>query len=93
MPRRLRPGSAAWKEERFAAMQMVLWSEFDLEERYAELSRRIEFTINTIRYGLDVVKDQKSLSLERLIVYLISAELAIALVSAGVFAPLLALFS
>lgn len=74
-------------------MQLALWSEFDLEERYAELSRRIAFINDTLRYGLDVVKDQKSLALERLIVYLISAELVISLASAGVFAPLLSLFA
>ncbi len=73
----MRPGSTAWKESRYATMHEVLWREFDLEDRYDELERRLTWISDTIKYALEVGKDEKSMSLERWIVLLISAELAI----------------
>jgi uncharacterized Rmd1/YagE family protein len=81
----VRPGSTAWKEERFSQLQEVLWEELDLQERYEELQRKLTYVNETIRYSLDVAKDAKGIFLERLIVILIAAELALSLANTGVF--------
>jgi hypothetical protein len=83
----VRPGSTAWNEERFAQMHDALWSAFELEERYEELERRLGYITDTIKYALDVAKDNKTLHLERLIVALISAELLISVMHTGILAP------
>lgn len=80
---RIRPGSTAWKEERFSQLQEVLWDELDLQERYDELQRKLGYVNETIRYSLDVAKDAKGIFLERLIVILIAAELALSLANTG----------
>ena len=56
-------------------MQEKLWGEYDLEERYDEIMRKLTYVNDTIRYSLDVAKDRKSIGLERIIVILITAEL------------------
>lgn len=54
-----------------------LWSEYDLEERYDEIMRKLTYVNDAIRYSLEVAKDRKSIGLERIIVILITAELAL----------------
>ncbi len=54
-----------------------LWTEYDLEERYDEIMRKLAYVNDVIRYSLDVAKDRKSIGLERIIVYLITAELLV----------------
>lgn len=75
----VRPGATAWKDERYTALQELLWEEFDLEERYEELQRKLTYVNDSIKYALEVSKDNKSILVERLIVLLISAELALSL--------------
>jgi uncharacterized Rmd1/YagE family protein len=59
-----------------------LWTEYDLEERYDEIMRKLTYVNDAIRYSLEVAKDRKSIGLERIIVYLITAELLITSLSA-----------
>lgn len=69
-------------------MHEALWTALELEERYEELERRLTYTTETIKFALDVAKDNKTIQLERLIVYLITAELAISIMHTGVFTHL-----
>ena len=85
-PRSVRPGSTAWKGERYSDLQELLWDELDLEERYDELQRKLGFVNETIRYSLDMAKDAKAIFLERVIVLLIAAELALSLLNTGLLA-------
>lgn len=39
--------------------------------------RKLEYVNDSVRYSLEVAKDRKSIGLERIIVYLITAELLI----------------
>lgn len=73
----VRPGNTAWKEERYSLLQEQLWEEFDLAERYDDLERKLTYVNDSIKYALEVIKSNKSINLERLIVLLISAELAL----------------
>ena len=61
----------------------LLWVEYDLEERYEEIMRKLTFVNDTLRYALDVAKDRKSIALERIIVYLITIELVLTSLAAG----------
>ena len=61
----------------------LLWVEYDLEERYEEIMRKLSFVNDTLRYALDVAKDRKSIALERIIVYLITLELVLTSLAAG----------
>ena len=78
----VRPGNTAWKDERYALLQEALWEDFELEDRYDELARKLAYITDSIRYALDVAHGNKSIQLERLIVLLISAELALSLLNA-----------
>ena len=61
----------------------LLWVEYDLEERYEEIMRKLTFVNDTLRYALDVAKDRKSIALERIIVYLITLELVLTSLATG----------
>lgn len=78
-----RPGSTAWKQERYAELQERLWDEYDLDERYDEIIRKLTYVNDVIRYSLEVSKDNKSILLERMIVVLITMELLLSAMSAG----------
>ena len=78
----VRPGSTAWKEERYAQLQEALVDELDLQERYTELQRKLEYVTEAIKYALETSKSNTSLFLERIIVLLISAELALSTIAA-----------
>jgi len=80
----VRPGSTAWKDERYSALQEILWEDQDLEERYDELQRRLTYVTENVKYALEVAKDGKSIFLERMIVALISAELLLSSITTGV---------
>jgi hypothetical protein len=84
----VRPGSTAWKEDRYEELQDLLWDDLDLEDRYEELQNKLSYVNDTIRYSLDVAKDGKSIFLERTIVVLIAAELALSLINVGVFSAM-----
>jgi hypothetical protein len=64
----------------------------ELSFRYEELERRLNWISDTIKYALEVAKDNKSITLERLIVLLISAELAISVLNGGILQPLIDFF-
>jgi uncharacterized Rmd1/YagE family protein len=78
----VRPGSTAWKEERYAQLQEALVEELDLGERYTELQRKLQYVTEAIKYALETSKGNTSLFLERSIVLLISAELALSTIAA-----------
>ena len=61
----------------------MLWVEYDLEERYEEIMRKLTFVNDALRYALDVAKDRKSIALERIIVYLITVELLLSFFVTG----------
>jgi uncharacterized Rmd1/YagE family protein len=64
-------------------VSQILWGEYDLEERYEEIMRKLTYVNDVIRYSLDVAKDRKSIGLERIIVYLITLELVLSSLNAG----------
>jgi hypothetical protein len=76
-----RPGSVAWNDPLMHAVHEALCAEFDLEARYEELERKLEFISETIQYALEVGKSEQTVAIERVIVYLIAAELALSLFS------------
>lgn len=80
----MRPGSTAWKGERYSELQELLWEELDLDDRYDELQRKLDFVNETIQYSLDMAKNAKGIFLERVIVLLITLELMVSLLHMGV---------
>lgn len=79
----MRPGSTAWKDERYSTLQELLWEDQDLEERYDELERRLGHVTESAKYEIEVAKDASSVFLERVIVALIAAELLLSSISTG----------
>ena len=86
----VRPGSTAWKEEQYATLHYELAEELDLSQRYQELTRKLEYVAESIKYALETKKGQTSLYLERLIVGLVAAELILSCLNAGLHTRLLA---
>lgn len=85
----VRPGSSAWNEERYARMHEALWQEFELEERYEELQKKLAYITDSIKYALEVQKGSSSMRLEQAIVALISVELGLSLAKTKVFQDVL----
>lgn len=81
MMRRVRPGSTAWKEDRYTHLQQLLWDEYELERRYEDLHRKLHYVTETIRWSIEVERDAKDIFLERVIVLLITGELIVSLVN------------
>lgn len=56
-----------------------MWEQYELEERYEQLEGKVTYINEVIKYCLEVQKERTFLRLERMIVYLIMAELAVSL--------------
>ena len=57
----------------------TLWEQYELEERYEQLEGKVTYINEVIKYCLEVQKERTFLRLERMIVYLIMAELLVSL--------------
>lgn len=74
----------AWQDDKYYTLQSELREEFDLEDRYDELMRKLTYINDVIKYSLEISKDNTSIMLERMIVLLIAAELALSVTSDSV---------
>jgi hypothetical protein len=77
LARVVRPGTRAWSDERLARLYDRLDDLFEIEDRVEAVRTQVEFLTESIKYALDAERSAHSLRLEKLIVLLITAELAI----------------
>ena len=46
---RIRPGSAAWKEDKYYELYELLRDDFELDSRFEEVESKLEFASNIIK--------------------------------------------
>jgi hypothetical protein len=77
-----RPGTTAWSDPRLAALAEVLAEEFELEDRTEELLRRLAYTTDALRWAIEAARSHRGVVLEKVIIYLIAAELGMSVLHA-----------
>ena len=49
-----KPGTAAWSESKYEELQLLLEDEFELEERYDEMERKLAFVTQLVKYAVGI---------------------------------------
>ena len=74
-----RPGEATWNVESYYKVWNSLRQEFELETRFQNLSTKLDFIADNLKFFADQMENKKSHRLEIYIIILIAAELGLSL--------------
>jgi len=74
-----RPGEAMWNVEVYYKVWNSLREEFELETRFQNLSTKLDFIADNLKFFADQMENKKSHRLEIYIIILIAAELGVSL--------------
>ena len=70
---------SAWKYEKYFTVWESLREEFEVEDRWEIINTKSEYLKNNMEFFIEILNTEKSLRLEKIIIFLIGAELSLSL--------------